>query len=287
VTTICQQSPSRGPAIRSRQFLLATIGLCWYGAAAAQNVLLNDTFQSGPLNAEIWAPSDGVYKDSNVPLGDRVFYSPQAISVDKGLKLVLRQRTAADDQTGVPFRYVSGRIQSRQAYLYGNFEFSARLPAGRGLWPALWLRTPPPAPMDGEIDVIEGHGSRPDVVQSTLHPWHDGKETHSFCAMLSVHNGNSEIPRSPCTPVWRPAQGSGGLDAEFHKYSVTWAPGKITWFLDDVPYYTVAEEVPDRPMIVVMNLHLSAHWDGPPDASLHLPAILEIHSVRATSIEQH
>jgi hypothetical protein len=36
-----------------------------------------------------------------------------------------------------------------------------------------------------------------------------------------------------------------------------------------------------------MNLHLSAHWDGPPDASLHLPAILEIDSVRATGIEQH
>ena len=50
----------------------------------------------------------------------------------------------------------------------------------------------------------------------------------------------------------------------------------VTWFLDDVPYYTVTEEVPDQPMIIVMDLHLSAHWDGPPDASLHLPAILEI-----------
>jgi hypothetical protein len=36
-----------------------------------------------------------------------------------------------------------------------------------------------------------------------------------------------------------------------------------------------------------MNLHLSAHWDGPPDASLHLPAVLEIDSVRVTGIEQH
>jgi beta-glucanase (GH16 family) len=267
--------------------LVASIGLCRYEPAAAQNALLYDGFRSAPLNAAIWAPSNGVYKDSKVPLDDRVFYSPEAISVDKGLKLVLRQRTPADDLTGVPFRYVSGRIQSRQAYLYGNFEFTARLPAGRGLWPALWLRTPPPAPMNGEIDVIEGHGSRPDVVQSTLHPWHDGSETHSFCAMLSVHTGRSEIPRSPCTPVWRPVQGSGSLDTEFHKYSVTWKPGKITWFLDGTPYYTVTEEVPDQPMIIVMDLHLSAHWDGPPDASLHFPATLEIASVRVTGIEQH
>jgi beta-glucanase (GH16 family) len=270
---------------RTRLLLAASIALCWYQTTAAQNARLYDSFQRAPLNAAIWAPSHEVYKDPKVPLDDRVFYSPEAISVDKGLKLVLWQRTAADDQTEVPFRYVSGRIQSREAYLYGNFEFSARLPAGRGLWPALWLRTPPPAPMDGEIDLIEGHGSRPDVVQSTLHPWHEGTETHFFCAMLSVHTGRSEIPRSPCTPVWRPVQGSSGLDTEFHKYSVTWKPGKLTWFLDGVPYYDVTEEVPDQPMIIVMNLHLSALWDGPPDASLHLPATLEIDSVRVTGIE--
>ena len=180
--------------MRGRQFLLAaSIGLCWYGAAAAQNVLLNDTFQHGPLNAAIWASSNGVYKDPKVSLDDRVYYSPEAISVNNGLSLMLRQRTAADDESDVPFRYVSGRIQSRQTYLYGNFEFSARLPAGRGLWPALWLRTPPPAPMDGEIDVIEGHGSRPDVVQSTLHPWHDGNENSfilrdAISAQLEIRN---------------------------------------------------------------------------------------------------
>jgi beta-glucanase (GH16 family) len=202
------------------------------------------------------------------------------------LKLVLRQRTAADDQTEIPFRYVSGRIQSRQPYLYGNFEFVARLPVGRGLWPALWLRTPPPAPMNGEIDVIEGHGSRPDVVHSTLHPWHDGSETHSFCAMLSVHAGRPDFPRSPCTPVWRPVQAASGLDTEFHKYSITWTPGKVTWLLDGVPYYAVTEEVPDQPMIIVVELNLGANWDGPPDASLHLPATLEVESVRVTGIKQ-
>ena len=262
--------------------LAASIGFCWYQAAAAQNTRLYDSFQSAPLNAAIWVSSHEVYRDPKVPLEDRVFYSPEGISVDKGLKLVLRLRNAADGQTGIPFRYVSGRIQSRQTYLYGNFEFSARLPAGRGLWPALWLRTPPPAPMNGEIDVIEGHGSRPDVVQSTLHPWRDGSEAHAFCAMLSVQRGKTELPRSPCTPVWRPVQDSGGLDAEFHKYGITWIPGKVTWFLDGVPYYTVTEEVPDQPMIIVMNLHLSGHWDGAPDASLHLPATLEVESVQVT-----
>jgi beta-glucanase (GH16 family) len=274
--------------MRGRQLLLAaSISLCWYQAATAQNALLYDSFRSGPLNAAIWAPSHEVYKDQKAPVEDRVYYSPEAISVNNGLKLVLRQRTPADGQIGVPFRYVSGRIQSRQAYLYGNFQFSARLPAGRGLWPGLWLRTPLGSPLNGEIDVIEGHGSRPDVVQSTLHPWHDGNETHFFCAMLSVSAGRHDMPRSSCSPVWRPVQGAGDLSTEFHKYSITWTPGKVTWLLDDVPYYVVTQEVPDQPMIIVMDLHLSAHWDGPADASLHLPATLEIDSVRVTGIERH
>ena len=76
--------------------LVASIGLCRYEPAAAQNALFYDGFRSAPLNAAIWTPSHEVYKDLKVPLDDRVFYSPEAISVDKGLKLVLRQRTPAD-----------------------------------------------------------------------------------------------------------------------------------------------------------------------------------------------
>jgi beta-glucanase (GH16 family) len=271
-----------------RQLLLAaSMALCWHKPGAAQNALLYDTFRSAPLDAAIWAPSHEVYKDPKVPLEDRVLYSPEATAIDNGLKLVLRQRTAADDQTDVPFRYVSGRIQSRQPFLYGSFEFVARLPVGRGLWPALWLRTPPRSGLNGEIDVIEGHGSRPNVVQSTLHPWHDGNEAHSFCAVLSVRAGKSTMPRSPCTPVWRPMPGTADLSTGLHKYSIIWAPAKVTWLLDGSPYYAVTEEVPDQPMIVVMNLHLSAHWDGPPDASLQLPAVFEIASVRVTDAGVH
>jgi hypothetical protein len=115
--------------------LVASIGLCRYEPAAAQNALFYDGFRSAPLNAAIWVPSHEVYKDPKVPLDDRVFYSPEAISVDKGLKLVLRQRTAADDQTEVPFRYVSGRIQSRLTYLFGISNSLRGCPPGADCGP--------------------------------------------------------------------------------------------------------------------------------------------------------
>src|SRR5258708_4163759 len=55
----------------------------------------------------------------------------------------------------------------------GRFEFSARLPAGQGYWPALWMM-----PRDsvyggwaasGEIDVMENKGGNPTNVLGTIH----------------------------------------------------------------------------------------------------------------------
>lgn len=48
-----------------------------------------------------------------------------------------------------------GKVRSRKSFSYGIFVFVAKLPAGRGLWPAIWLtgeNTWPP-----EIDIMEGY----------------------------------------------------------------------------------------------------------------------------------
>lgn len=52
----------------------------------------------------------------------------------------------------------AGRLQSKDSYLYGIFEWRYSLPIGRNLWPAIWLTGVNDWPP--EIDVMEGWSSR-------------------------------------------------------------------------------------------------------------------------------
>ena len=69
-------------------------------------------------------------------------------------------------------RYTSARLITRglAAWTYGFFEVRAKLPCGRGTWPAIWmLGTAGPWPVAGEIDIMEHVGSNPGRVFGTVH----------------------------------------------------------------------------------------------------------------------
>jgi len=81
-----------------------------------------------------------------------------------------------------------GIIRSRESWQYGIFTFSAKLPAGTYLWPALWLTgvySWPP-----EIDLLEGYSDntndyhRNRNLQSNVHMLSDEKE-HIFAGACS------------------------------------------------------------------------------------------------------
>src|SRR5262249_48774137 len=78
------------------------------------------------------------------------------------------------------FGYTSARLKTRKKdgsplfnQRYGRFEFKAKLPTGKGIWPAIWM-----LPQDekyggwaasGEIDIVEARGQEPAKVLGTLH----------------------------------------------------------------------------------------------------------------------
>src|ERR1700722_13771222 len=73
------------------------------------------------------------------------------------------------------FNYTSARMLSQGLFntLYGRIEWRAKLPAGTGMWPALWMMgsnsVSVPWPGCGEIDVVENDGANPTFVQGSLH----------------------------------------------------------------------------------------------------------------------
>ncbi len=191
--------------------------------------------------------------------------------------------------------YTSARLRSRGpdgaalfAQRYGRFEFRARVPHGKGLWPALWL-----LPLEehygrwaasGEIDVMEVCGDAGHEVLGSMH--YGSSFPHRE---LSTHR----LPMAP------------GALADWHSYAVQWEPGRIHWEFDGQVWATQdfwwssscldagAGRLPvgehelnpwpapfDRPFYIVMNVAVGGNFPGRPDDSTPLPAELQVDYVR-------
>ncbi len=213
------------------------------------------------------------------------------VMVRDGL-LHLRARKSTRD--GCP--YTSARVKTRNAdgralfaATYGRFEFRAKLPVGRGLWPALWMLPQDDAygswAASGEIDVMEARGQTPATVLGTLH--YGARWPHN-----TFTGKDYVLPR-------------GGSIADFHVYAVEWEPGRIRWLVDGVVTQEQrfwwsssrqqdgqgvkptqeAELNPwpapfDRPFYLVMNLAVGGNFLGNPDSTTVFPGEMAVDYVR-------
>lgn len=259
-------------AVVSSPFGVPASAIAQKSGSACNHPVLFDRFSKVPFDSTNWVAVNGKQQQgANTRSADLETYKPQSIGTGPDGLYILADRSHMQDDTNSP--YVSGRLQSKRAFRYGYFEFRARLPEGRGLWPAIWLRTPPGTPFNGEIDILEGYGSKPYLIQSTLHPWKNGIERNFYCALLSTEE-TFALSSSKCERVIRPLQDN--FSESFHTFALLWQPDKITWMLDGKPYFETSSEIPDQPMIIVISLQISASHDGYPDGTLVLPQQLSV-----------
>jgi beta-glucanase (GH16 family) len=141
---------------------------------------------------------------------------------------------------------------------YGYFEIRAKMPKGKGLWPAFWL-----LPQDGEwppeIDVLELLCQDTQTVYTTLH-------------FKTADNPHLSSGLSTQTDV--------DLSAGFHRYGVDWTPAAIVWYLDGIEIYRVKYNIPAQPMYILANLAVGGDWPGSPNSTTIFPAYFEIDYIR-------
>lgn len=146
--------------------------------------------------------------------------------------------------------YTSAKLLSRNPMGYGFYEIRAKLPCGRGIWPAIWMLAPDGKwPDNGEIDIMEMVGWDPRVIHATLH---SGAFNH---ARNTQRGGQKRVPTS-CTA--------------FHRYQLDWRPGSITVGIDDRAYMRVANDQPGgaaawpftRPFDLILNVAVGGDWGG-------------------------
>jgi beta-glucanase (GH16 family) len=150
-------------------------------------------------------------------------------------------------------RYSSARLVTRgkAQWTYGFIEIRAKLPCGRGTWPALWMLSAPPQtawPDDGEIDIMEHVGFDPGVVHGTMH--------------TAAYNHTRNNSRTATTNV-------PDACSSFHRYQLTWNANQIKVGIDDRNYYQYsndhsgnAEWPFDSPQYLILNIAVGGAWGG-------------------------
>lgn len=153
--------------------------------------------------------------------------------------------------------YYGGAITSKFSFAqrHGYFEIEARLPRGKGMWPAFWLMPMEGTwPEAGEIDVVEGLGD-PRVI---------------FCTVIAGRTKRT-------ARIALPFDASAG----FHRYGVLWTPKALTWFVDRRPVARapVPEPLARQPAFLIANLAVGGAWGGLPDERTRFPGRYEIRRI--------
>ncbi len=168
--------------------------------------------------------------------------------------------------------YTSARIKTdgKKAFKYGRIDFRAKLPKGKGIWPAFWMMPQASVfggwPRSGELDIMEVVGHEPNKVHGTLH--------------YGPGPGSTQFTRSYTLPT-------GTFADAFHVFSIEWEPDVIRWYVDGVLFSTAdkaafgAANYPfNEEFYFIINLAVGGNWPGSPDASTQFPQWLIADYVR-------
>ena len=150
------------------------------------------------------------------------------------------------------FSAASLTTRNIQDWTYGKFEIRAKIPTGRGTWPAIWLLGSRISqvgwPTCGEIDIMENVGYDPEKIHSTIHckAYYHGQGTQK---------GGSVSLASP----W----------SDFHVYACDWGPKRIVFFVDGDEIFRFDKEADDEdvwpfdnPHFLILNFAIGGGWGG-------------------------
>jgi beta-glucanase (GH16 family) len=236
-------------------------------------MVFGDDFNNGHIDLNKWVPcywwdNQGCTNAGNNELEwylpNNIIFNPDSIVL-----VAKPQNLRATD--GKTYPYSSGMITTGRdsnnpaapvkfSYQYGYSEIHARVPKGKGIWPAFWML---PANNDAlpEIDVMEIIGDDPQTVNMTLH-YQQSKGS-------VIKEGYA----------WT---GNADLSLDWHTYGVDWEPDFIAWYVDGVVRwrYTNKAHIPAEPMYLLLNLAVGGDWPGNPDQTTTFPSEFQIDYLR-------
>jgi beta-glucanase (GH16 family) len=152
------------------------------------------------------------------------------------------------------FQYTSARLQTKNKghWKYGRIEMMAKIPHGKGTWPAFWMMPQQQNygsnlwPDNGEIDIMEYVGYVPGVIYGTVH--------------VNKNYGGNAVSGSISY---------SGVENNPHVFAIEWSPDSIKWYVDSYMYATYLRAGRnwqywpfDKDFYIIINLAIGGNWGG-------------------------
>lgn len=204
--------------------------------------------EDGLPNGEIWDYEVGYIRNNEAQ-----YYTKERMEnarVENG-SLIIEARK--DNWKGKEITSASLHTYGKKNMLYGKIEVRAKLPTGKGTWPAIWMlgnsfREGLGWPACGEIDIMENVGYNPDVIHANIH-------TLTYNHSIGTGKGDKITIEKPYE--------------DFHVYAVEWLESEMRFFVDEQLYFTYKKEESNndvwpfnKPHYLILNLAIGGAWGG-------------------------
>jgi hypothetical protein len=165
--------------------------------------------------------------------------------------------------------YTSARLktQGKFDFTYGKIEMRAKLPEGKGTWPAFWtLGSNFPVvgwPACGEVDIMEHVGNDQNTIHNTLHtPSSSGNSINTFKKKIE------------------------GVSSQFHVYAAIWSENQISFYIDGDRVYTYKPAIKNantwpyvQDQFIILNCAMGGTFGGAIDSAFK-ESVYQIDYVR-------
>ena len=259
------------PTLIAVVFLLLVRAADAASALSGWELVWSDEFDGTALDASKWEFEVNARGGGNNELQ---YYLTNNVRVRDGFLSIDARREHYTGSEGTR-NYTSSRIRTRLKgdWTNGRFDIRAKLPKGKGVWPAIWMMPTDERyggwPHSGEIDIMELLGHEPNKVHGTLH--------YSDAAKRHTSQGASHTLKQ------------GSFSDDFHVFRLDWEPGAMRWYVDDQQYQTQtnwhasghAFPAPfDQRFHLILNLAVGGNWPGDPDSTTVFPQTMAVDYVR-------
>jgi hypothetical protein len=218
-----------------------------------------DEFSGTSLNP-VWHTAQWWDRQYTIVEGEEQVYDATGVSVSDGMLHLTERR---ETKYGMPF--VSGLVMTGGAqdvptlpkfnFLYGYLEVRAKLPAGQGLWPAIWMMPASYNDANGELDVLEVLGNDPSRAYFTVHR-HGSQDGHEWAGP--------------------------DFSQDFHTFAVDWQPDHVAWYVDGIERARTTDPslICPEAMYPILNLAIGGDWGGASNATTPVRAAMDVDYIR-------